>query len=242
MCTVVLIYEQNPDVPLIVAANRDELLERPWDPPRREGGFVAGFDRRAGGTWMGATAGGFFAALTNIHAPIPGRRSRGDIVVGALRAGGVAAAEAMCAALDARDFSPFNLLFGDAGAVRVAYGRPGVERVAIEEVAPGLRVLPNGPLDAPEIAKVARMRELVAPHAARPWRELLESLPAALGDHHGGDVLHRICVHTPLYGTSSSTLLALEPGRTRGYWFAPGPPCVTPFADLSRLTSSTDLP
>lgn len=241
MCTVVLIYGLNPDVPLIVAANRDELLERPWDPPRREGTFVAGFDRRAGGTWMGATPGGFFAALTNIHAPIPGRRSRGDIVASALRAGDVASAESRVAALDAREFSPFNLLFGDAGAVRVAYGRPGAREVVVEPVAPGLRVLPNGPLDAPEIAKVARMRELVLPHASRPWPELRAALPAALGDHAGEDVFHHICVHTALYGTSSSTMLAIEAGRTREYWFAAGAPCTTPFSDVSRLTSSTNF-
>lgn len=241
MCTVVLIYGQNPDVPLVVAANRDELLERPWDPPRREGGFVAGFDRRAGGTWMGATPDGFFAALTNIHAPVAGRRSRGDIVVAALRAGNVGGAEAVCAALDARDYSPFNLLFGDASAVRVAYGRAEAAAVVIEEVEPGLRVLPNGPLDAPEIAKVTRMRELVAPHAARRWTELRAALPSVLGDHAGADPLRTICVHTPIYGTSSSTMLALDAGRTREYWFAQGPPCVTPFADVSRLTTSSNF-
>ena len=77
--------------------------------------------------------------------------------------------------------------------------------------------------------------------AALPWAETRAALPGALGYYHGGDPLRTIRVHTPLYGTSSLTMLALEPGRTREYWFAPGPPCVTPFSDVSRLTSSSNF-
>jgi uncharacterized protein with NRDE domain len=238
MCTVALIHGLNPDAPLVVAANRDELLARPWGRPTWLDGhehIVAGVDLSRGGTWMGATRAGFFAAVTNVHAPQPGKRSRGEIVVAALRAGSAAAAAALLAGLDARDFSPFNLLFGEAGAVRVAYGRPGEARVAVDEVAPGVRVLPNGPLDAPEIAKVARMRSLVEPIARRPLAELRDLLPAALGDHVADDPLRAICVHLPEYGTSSSTILALGPGRALGYWFAPGAPCRAAFEDVTGL-------
>jgi hypothetical protein len=101
-----------------------------------------------------------------------------------------------------------------------------------------VRVLPNGPLDAPEIAKVARMRALLEPHAGRPADEILDDLRRALGDHDGADPVRAICVHTPAYGTSSSTVVALGAGRTHGFWFAAGAPCVTPFEDItSRLTS-----
>jgi uncharacterized protein with NRDE domain len=239
VCTIALIYRPGAALPLVVAANRDEALARPWAPPSLLApGVLAGQDLRAGGTWMGATDRGFFAALTNIHAPVPGKRSRGELVMLALRAGSAAAAEAALAGLDARDFSPFNLLYGAASGVRVAYGRPDAARVTVETVAPGVRVLPNGPLDAPEIAKVGRMRALLEPHAARPLPDLLGDVRRALGDHEGADPLRAICVHTPAYGTSSSTVLALAPERTLGYWFAPGPPCVTPLDDVTaRLTS-----
>jgi len=240
VCTVALIHGLHPEVPLIVAANRDELLARPWGPPTWVGGdpsIVAGIDLEKGGTWMGATRRGFFAALTNVHAPQPGKRSRGDIVVAALRAGSAAGASSMLEGLDARDFSPFNLLYGEAGAVRVAYGRQDDARVAIDDVARGVRVLPNGPLDAPEIAKVARMRSLIEPHAARPLTELRAELARALADHEapGNDALHAICVHLPQYGTSSSTILALTEGRTLGYWFAAGPPCRAGFEEVTGL-------
>ena len=237
MCTVALIHGLCPDAPLVVAANRDEQLSRPWSPPARDGGIVAGRDLEKGGTWMGATPGGFFAALTNVHAPQPGKRSRGAIVIATLEAGGVAAASAVLDGLDAREFSPFNLLYGEPGAVRVAYGRPGDRHIAVEEVQPGVRVLPNGPLDAPEIAKVARMRLLIESHARRPLAELRPRLAAALADHVATDALHAICVHLPGYGTSSATLLALG-GAAPGYWFAAGPPCRTGFDDLGGLLAA----
>ncbi|HVQ18590.1 MAG TPA: NRDE family protein, partial [Actinomycetes bacterium] len=33
MCTVILAWQVIPDAPVILAANRDELLARPSDPP-----------------------------------------------------------------------------------------------------------------------------------------------------------------------------------------------------------------
>ena len=56
MCLIALAYKVHPDFPLIVAANRDEFLERPtrklhfWDDAPH---ILAGRDERAGGTWMG---------------------------------------------------------------------------------------------------------------------------------------------------------------------------------------------
>jgi uncharacterized protein with NRDE domain len=241
VCTVALIHGLHPEVPLIVAANRDELLARPWGPPTWVGGdpsIVAGIDLEKGGTWMGRHATRLLRRADQRARAAAGqtlaRRHRGRPP---LRAGSAAGASSMLEGLDARDFSPFNLLYGEAGAVRVAYGRQEDARVAIDDVARGVRVLPNGPLDAPEIAKVARMRSLIEPHAARPLTELRAELARALADHEapGNDALHAICVHLPQYGTSSSTILALTEGRTLGYWFAAGPPCRAGFEEVTGL-------
>src|SRR5262249_41207449 len=93
MCTIVVVHD--PGRSLMVAANRAELLTRPSAPPQRfDGGFVAGVDLLAGGTWMGATARGAFAGLTNVR-PVGGadraKRSRGSIVAGVLAAADPAA-------------------------------------------------------------------------------------------------------------------------------------------------------
>ncbi len=68
MCLIVFANNFHPDYKLIFAANRDEFYNRPteaakfWkDHPE----LLAGKDLQAGGTWMGITKSGRFAAITN---------------------------------------------------------------------------------------------------------------------------------------------------------------------------------
>ena len=71
-----------------MAANRDEFLARPADPPERsaDGRWLAPRDRQAGGTWLGVNATGLFVGVTNRSAGPrdPARRSRGLLVLDAL--------------------------------------------------------------------------------------------------------------------------------------------------------------
>ena len=68
MCLIIFAYKSHPKYKFIFAANRDEFYDRPteqadyWkDHPE----LLAGKDLQAGGTWMGITKGGRFAAVTN---------------------------------------------------------------------------------------------------------------------------------------------------------------------------------
>ncbi|NBP73538.1 MAG: hypothetical protein EBU57_10365, partial [Alphaproteobacteria bacterium] len=67
MCTVVILRRPGHDWPLLIAANRDEMAGRPWDPPARHWpdreNVVAGIDRLAGGTWMGLNDEGVAACI-----------------------------------------------------------------------------------------------------------------------------------------------------------------------------------
>jgi len=68
MCLLLFAYQSHPDYRLILAANRDEFYDRPtrpaafWDDAPD---ILAGQDLKAGGTWMGITKTGRFAAITN---------------------------------------------------------------------------------------------------------------------------------------------------------------------------------
>ncbi|MBT7485924.1 MAG: hypothetical protein HN673_06110, partial [Rhodospirillales bacterium] len=57
MCTVVILYRPSHDWPVIIGSNRDEMADRPWQPPARHwddrAHVVAGRDALAGGTWLG---------------------------------------------------------------------------------------------------------------------------------------------------------------------------------------------
>jgi len=68
MCLLLIAYKRHPNYKLIVAANRDELHERPTEPAHfwtEDNSLLAGKDLKENGTWMGITKNGRFAALTN---------------------------------------------------------------------------------------------------------------------------------------------------------------------------------
>ncbi len=262
MCTIVILRHIHPEWPLVLAANRDELYARPADGPRVLSAaprlIVGGRDLERQGTWMGVTDGGFFVGLTNqrgsanlTRAP----RSRGEVVLNALSAGSVEETDRYLSSLDAREYNPFNLLYGDAGQLRVAYARPDSERIQREDVPPGVHVLPNDVLDTPAMPKVARARKLAEKAARKPWPETVEALQAALADHllpeRAPELLpeeeglpelrerirqyQALCIHTPGYGTRSSAIVALAPGRVAHYLASDAAPCQGPYQDVTPL-------
>lgn len=259
MCTLVILHRLRADLPLVVAANRDELYARaatgaaliPGEPP-----ILAGSDVSSGGSWMGATASGLFVGLTNQRTwrPGPGPRSRGTVVLEALRSGSVAGVERLLASLDPTELASFNLFFGDATRALVAYVRREEGSVELVELEPGLHVLPNDRLGSPEFPKIRRAEALAAPLVELPWPALASGLHGLLGDHSKPALaevplppadapfphelvreLQALCIHTPLYGTRSATVAALSPGRVEHYLFADGPPCTTPLRDVTAL-------
>jgi uncharacterized protein with NRDE domain len=260
MCTIVILRRVHPDYPLILAANRDELFDRPsagvqvlCESPRA----IGGKDLVRGGTWMGTTDAGFFVGLTNQRPKGPSLvapRSRGEVVLRALQAGSVEAVERYLGTLNPAEFSPFNLLYGDAAMLRVAYARPDVPRIRSEEVPEGIHVLPNDVLDCPELPKVERARGLTREIAQRPFPELVRGLTAVLSDHAlpalehvpapppGASATHAqarqyqaLCIHTPDYGTRTTALVALAPGRVAHYLASDTPPCQGPFHEHTPL-------
>ena len=91
MCTLAIYFRVVPEWPVIVAANRDEFLDRPTSDPTTlcdNPLVVGGKDLRAGGTWLGISENGFLAGLLNRRvdgSPNPDARSRGVLCLDALR-------------------------------------------------------------------------------------------------------------------------------------------------------------
>ncbi len=255
MCTLVVLHRVHPAWPAIFAANRDEFYARPTEAPQvliESPRVVGGRDVLAGGTWMAVNAAGFFVGLTN-QAPegaIEGaRRSRGEVVLEAARAGSVTAAEAWLRALRPGACNPFNLIYGDAGRLRLLYARDHGHTFV--DVPAGVHVLPNDVLDSSRFPKVNRALTLIG--EPPPGEDaLLACLYAVLGDSAPPDpvpsapgpadvqvraALHALCVRTPLYGTRSASVVALAPGRVARFTHAEGPPDRAPFVDLTALVT-----
>ncbi len=151
MCLIVLAWECHPDYPLVLAANRDEFLSRPalpahwWeDAPE----LLAGRDLEAGGTWMGLSRAGRFAALTNYRDPsrhIAGAPSRGALVREALEDAAPPARTLEAMRDKAAGYAAFNLLVGDGERLGVLESTTGTIRM----LAPGSYGLSNHLLDTP---------------------------------------------------------------------------------------------
>src|SRR5690606_31408665 len=119
-------------------------------------GILAGRDLKAGGTWMGVTRHGRFAAVTNFRDPSDKRstaRSRGELVADFLASGGLAAVYLAKLAPRAHEYNGFNLIAGDGEGLWYFGSREGRAR-AIE---PGVHGLSNHVLDEPW-PKVVRAR------------------------------------------------------------------------------------
>lgn len=120
MCTMVVLYRPGHPWPLLFAANRDEMADRPWAPPARHwqdrANLVAGRDELAGGTWLGLNDYGLLAGISNREGslgPAPDKRSRGELVLEALDHSDAKDAANALADVDVNAYRPFNMIVGD---------------------------------------------------------------------------------------------------------------------------------
>jgi uncharacterized protein with NRDE domain len=221
LCLIALAWKARPDLPLVVAANRDEWRDRPAEPAhwwREHPDLLAGRDLKAGGTWMGITRGGRFAAVTNFRDPSDKSstaRSRGSLVTEFLLGAEPATSFLEKLAARSREYNGFNLILGDLEGLYYYGSREGTAR-AIE---PGVHALSNHLLNEPW-PKVTRAR-VAMKHALAdrdPALRLFEALSDAEGapdeelpDTGVGLALERVLA-APLitgvtYGTRASTVV-----------------------------------
>jgi uncharacterized protein with NRDE domain len=221
MCLILLAHDVHPRYRLVVAANRDEFYERPTAPTswwEDEPAVLGGRDLRSGGTWMGVTRNGRFAAITNlrelgkVRADAP---SRGGLVLDGLTTDlapdryleGVRSA--------AGAYNGFNLLVGDGQGLWVYSNRGGVPP---REVGRGVFGLSNHLLDTswPKVEggkkELEQALELAGEELADRLLELLgdRSVPPddALPDTGVGLEFERALaprfIVSPVYGTRAS--------------------------------------
>jgi uncharacterized protein with NRDE domain len=152
MCLILLAWRVHPEYPLIVAANRDEFHARPATPAAfwsDQPSILAGRDLEAGGTWMGVSRSGKFAAVTNYRGATEPRaaESRGALVTRFLQGDQPAAAYVASVAKTAAAYSGFNLLAADGEALWWMSNRGGEPR----SLEAGIHGLGNTLLDTPEL-------------------------------------------------------------------------------------------
>jgi hypothetical protein len=214
--------------PLLLAANRDERLDRAWDGPDAwwpdRPGVVAGRDRSGGGTWM-AVRGSLAAAVLNRPGslgPAPGKRSRGELPLLALDHEGAAESARAMEALDAGQWRSFNLVVADRESAWFICGS-GAGQPAAAPLAPGVvhMVTAHDP-DDPASPRVARHLPLLrgAPPPEPPdWN----SWACLIADRAGPPGSAINVPPTAGFGTVCSSLLGIPAEGLATWLFAAGP-------------------
>ncbi|MBL6934613.1 MAG: NRDE family protein [Alphaproteobacteria bacterium] len=249
MCTVVILRNSGEAWPLLLAANRDEMSDRPWEPPGRHwpdrGDVVAGYDRMGGGSWLGINDVGVVAAVLNRSGslgPAPDRRSRGELVLEALdHAEAEVAARALCD-LSPTSYRSFNLVVADAqDAFWLRHTGEGKEPITMAEIPPGLSMITD--FDRNDSA-CPRIRDYLPLFAAAPEPDpdnddwvAWETLLAGRSLDPENDAQAAMTLHSEGgLATLSSSIIALPAPRIpppKPLWrFAFGPPDTTPFITL----------
>jgi uncharacterized protein with NRDE domain len=223
VCLILAAWHAHPDYPLVVAANRDEYHVRQaapaawWDDPP----MIAGRDLSAGGTWLGLTGDGRFAALTNYRDPERVRAntpSRGRIVPDTLRDTLPAGDRLRQLASPTAAYNGFNLLFGDRQQLAVFESVPGRGRI----LDPGVYGLSNHLLDTPWPKVVAAKAALgdailrLPDESAlldllrdnRPARD--DQLPRTGVSVEWERLLSSAFIRADEYGTRCSTIITLD--------------------------------
>ncbi|WP_151447034.1 NRDE family protein [Lacisediminimonas profundi] len=228
MCLIVFAWQLVPGAPLVAAANRDEFYDRPASPAawwEDHPEIYAGRDLQAGGTWLGITRSGRFAALTNIRNPADKRidaPSRGSLATDFLN--GVTTAERYVQQLQecADHYNGFNLLVGDREQLVWYSNRAQHDERNGRALAPGLYGLSNALLDTPwpkVVRTKAQFASLLCQRAPEEaFFEMLSDttvasdcrLPKTGVDIETERWLSPVLIRSPSYGTRVSTMVTVR--------------------------------
>lgn len=224
MCVVALAINAHPNWSLLLIANRDEFHVRPaaalsrWDDDGAGASdVIAGRDLESGGSWLGVSASGRMAAVTNIRTDLPpasDKASRGDLVADFLKGEGD---YADISASDGGDFNPFHLItLQHGGAVRHISNSPRPEERGLDD---GIYALANEATGTPCERRGRLQGQLtnwLAGEAGDP-----SDMFDILGDHSGhrmewDDSGRPAPGHRPnfllgdIYGTRCSSIIAVD--------------------------------
>jgi Transport and Golgi organisation 2 len=234
VCTVITLQRPGHAWPLLIAANRDERIDRAWDPPAAywpdRPGVVGGRDRLGGGTWMALNQHGVVCAVLNRTGslgPAPGKRSRGELPLMAVEHHSAACATAALLRLDGTAYRSFNLIIADQKAVwyvrNLGDGSPTATLFP-----PGLHMVTSRDPDDPASPRIARHlpRFQAAPPPEPPdW----STWPSLLADRSGpAEAALNVPDHGG-FGTVCASLLGLPAAGAPNWLFAAGPPDLAPF-------------
>jgi uncharacterized protein with NRDE domain len=225
MCLIVFANNTHPKYKLIFAANRDEFYNRPSEQAdywTEHPDLLAGKDLQAGGTWMGITKRGRFAAITNFRDLKNHRNdapSRGNLTLDFLVNDVTPEEYYNGLKSELNSYNGFNLILGNID--ELYYFSNKTEE--LKKLESGIHGISNAILDTPwpkvEKSKL-QLKRLIEYQNIHPWEVLNildDTSPAKdeeLPDTGVGLELERtlssIFIKSEKYGTRSSTTVTVD--------------------------------
>jgi uncharacterized protein with NRDE domain len=227
MCSIILHIGVDG---VFIAANRDEMLARPWDPPAEYWpGICGGRDRSGGGTWAAINRHKVFAALLNREGtlgPAIGKISRGNLPLLALAYDSAARAAAALERLDATNYRSFNLIIADAmGAFLLQGFEAG--RPKAHMLPSGVTMLTSGEPNDTSSSRIARHLPRFQATNPEDWKDLMAD--------SSGTSEEQLNVTSAAngFGTVCSTFIHLPRHGVETHQFAAGRPDQSPFLPVA---------
>jgi uncharacterized protein with NRDE domain len=225
MCLIVFANNVLEDYKLIFAANRDEFYNRPSEQAdfwKDRPDLLAGKDLQAGGTWMGITRKGKFAAITNFRDLKNNRNdapSRGELTLDFLVKDVTPEEYYNRLKSELNNYNGFNLILGNIDELYYFSNKTD----GLTKLEPGIHGISNAILDTPwpKVEKSKRqLKHLIEQQNIHPWEilNLLDDTSPAkdeeLPDTGVGLELERILspifIKSEKYGTRSSTIVTVD--------------------------------
>ena len=252
MCTLVILIRPGHDWPTIIAANRDEMRDRPWAAPTRHWDdrphVTAGRDELADGTWLGINDDGVVAGIlnrVNSLGPVADKRSRGELPLEALDHADARSAAQALTNLDPNAYRPFNMVISDVQEAYCLINDGESPHITSERIKPGVSMVTAHGMNNRASQRMAyhlpRFQAAPPPNPAEndwfAWKTLIADRSRAEGAGWDGSMLiDEVEGHD--FGTVSSSLIAL-PARKESnkqqvpcWLFAPGRPDTTDWHEI----------
>ncbi|MEK5750738.1 NRDE family protein [Acinetobacter variabilis] len=232
MCIVALAWRVLDDTPLCLISNRDEFYQRPtaalhaW----QNSPIIAGQDLQSGGTWMGVTATGRWAVITNFRDGQDQKSyptSRGHILQDFLESELTPIRFAQELEKRQCDYAGFNLFVGDREQAVYMSNRGEAPQM----LAHGVYVVSNGLLTehwektrhlrkrfTQEFLPMLQQQEISEADLSHAVWDILEDerkiipelLPKTGISHEMEQLLSSTFIQSPVYGTRCSNFLRMK--------------------------------
>mgnify|MGYP005620314337 FL=1 len=220
MCLILLSKPSLGDYKFVLTSNRDEFYERKtknmfwWN---NVDGLLAGQDLEQGGTWLGITKSGRFAAVTNVREfyQIDKKEnflSRGDLVKNFLNSS--LPPEEYVQKVEANKYMGFNLVVSDLKYFSIISSQ-GIESFNQELVVVGNRALNtetkklnNAKEDFKSILNQAFTHQDLIELMQKPKKNYEFNLEQ-INQNHGSEFDSRF-ITSDIYGTRSTTVITID--------------------------------